>query len=232
MTSHCANINNISIESSTCEKLLGIKIDGKLKFDKHVESLCNTASQKVNALARIASYMNFSQRKLIMNSFITSQFGYCPLVWMFHSRSLNHRINRIHERSLRIIYKDYKSSFQKLLERDNSVTIHQRNLQSLAIEIFKAKNNLAPEIVKDIFLWVDNPYNLRNKTQLRSRNAKTITYGTETLAFIGPKIWGLVPIECKNATCLSDFKQNITKWIPKNCPCRLCKTYIEGVGFI
>ena len=86
--------------------------------------------------------MNFDQRRLIMKAFITSQFGYCPLVWMFHSQNLNNRINNIHERALRITYKDYNSTFQDLLEKDNSVTVHQRNLQVLATEIFKTRMDI------------------------------------------------------------------------------------------
>ena len=75
------------------------------------------ASQKLNALARVAHYMNLAQRMLIVNAFIFSQFGYCPLVWMFHSRKLNRR-NNIHERALRIAYRDYKSTFQQLLKQN------------------------------------------------------------------------------------------------------------------
>ena len=74
-----------------------------------------------------------------MKAFITSQFGYCPLVWMFHSRAINNRINKLHERSLRIVYKDRNSTFEDLLEKDNSVTIHQRNLQMLLLEMYKRK---------------------------------------------------------------------------------------------
>ena len=91
------------------EKLLGVKVDHELNFNKHVSSLCKKASQKVNALSRIASYMTFDQRRLILNSFITSHFSYCAIVWMFHSRKLNERINHIHERALRIVYKDFNS---------------------------------------------------------------------------------------------------------------------------
>ena len=66
-------------------------------------SLCRKASQKLNDLARVAHYMNLASRRLIMNAFIFSQFGYCPLAWMLHSRKLNNRINNIHERTLRIV---------------------------------------------------------------------------------------------------------------------------------
>ena len=68
-----------------------------------------------------------------MKTFILSHFGYCPLVWMMHNRRLNNRINRIHERALRLVYKDDSSSFEELLKIDNSFTIHERNIQSLAI---------------------------------------------------------------------------------------------------
>ena len=77
-----------------------------------------------------------------MKAFIESQFGYCPLIWMFCGRNLNNRINHLHERSLRIVYNDYESSFQELLELDNSVSIHHRNIHLLVIELFKVKYGL------------------------------------------------------------------------------------------
>ena len=92
------------------------------------------AGQKLNALSRIASCMTFDQRRLILKSFITSDSPYCR-------RKLNERINHIHERALRIVYKDFNSSFEELLIEDNSLNIHRRNLQKLVTEIFKVKNS-------------------------------------------------------------------------------------------
>ena len=107
--------------SSTCsEKFVGIKIDNKLTLEEHVEGLCKKASQKVSAVARISSLMRFEQRKRIVNLFITSHFSHYPLVWMFHSRRLNNRIDHIHERALKIIYQDYNSSFKELLRKDKT----------------------------------------------------------------------------------------------------------------
>ena len=108
---HHIVIENLKIHKSSCEKLLGIKIDNKLSFNQHVTELCSKASQKLQTLSRISHFMNVNQRKVIMRAFIHSQFGYCPLVWMFHSRKLNNRINKIHERSLRIVYNDHTSTF-------------------------------------------------------------------------------------------------------------------------
>ena len=107
-----ANIGRAIVKSSDNEKLLGVTIDNKLKFEKHVNNICDKASQKLNALARVSSYMDLHKRRLIMKAFINSQFGYCPLIWMNHSRTLNNRINRIQERALRIVYNDRISKFK------------------------------------------------------------------------------------------------------------------------
>ena len=79
-----------------------------------------------------------------MHSFVISQFNYCPIIWMYCQRQSNTLINKIHERALRIAYNDYVSSFETLLENDGSLSIHQRNIQSLAIELFTTNNDLNP----------------------------------------------------------------------------------------
>ena len=111
---HQVDICSEKLSSTCCEKLLVIKIDDRLTFEEHVDGLCKRASQRVSAVARTSSLMRISS--LIVNSFITSHFSDCALVWMFHSRRLSNRINHIHERALRIIYQDYNSSFKKLLK--------------------------------------------------------------------------------------------------------------------
>ena len=117
-------IGNFDITNSKSEKLLGVKFDHKLSFDDHISELCKKASRKIHALSRVASYMNISKRRILMNAFFKSQFSYCPLVWMCHSRANNGKINRLHERCLRIIYSDKQSSFETLLEKDGSVSVH------------------------------------------------------------------------------------------------------------
>ena len=102
-------IDDKYIETSTSETLLGIIIDSELSFEEHMSSLCDKVSRKVNALGRIANFILFEKRRTIFKAFIDSQFNYCPLIWMFHSRSINNRINRIYERALRLIYSNYNS---------------------------------------------------------------------------------------------------------------------------
>ena len=225
-------VGNETISSSKCEKLLGIKIDSHLNFKEHIESLCKKASQKINVLSRLASSMNFEQRRLIMNSFVICHFSYCPVVWMFHSRKLNARINRLHERALRVVYKDFDSSFEELLRRDSCTTIHQRNLQKLMTEIFKVKTGIAPELMKGVIEFADVLYNLRNQSKCRRDIPCTERYGIETASSVGPKLWDKVPTEIKNSKSLEEFKARIKSWVPKSCPCKICKLFIKHVGYL
>ena len=114
---------------------------------KHVEDLCKKANQKLRALARLSIYMDPVKLKLPMDAFTKSQFNYCPLVWMFHDRTINSKVNKIRERALRIVCKDRGDDFVNTV--NNFVTPHQHNLQLLMLEIFKTKNDLNPTFMKD-----------------------------------------------------------------------------------
>ena len=95
------------IKNTNCEKLLGIKVDSRLNFNEHLDGIIKKASCKIKALSRIIPFTNISKRRILMNSFFNSQFNYCPLVLMFHSHFINNKINRLHERVLRIVYNEF-----------------------------------------------------------------------------------------------------------------------------
>ena len=118
---------------------------------EHIKKICKQASNKLNALARILPALSENKRKVLMKYFVIPQFSYCPIIWMYCQRQSNNLINRIHERALRITYKDYTSDFANLLRKDRSVTIHQRNVHALASEVFKTVNDQNPIFMKNIF---------------------------------------------------------------------------------
>ena len=224
-------VEKFELSNTLSEKLLGVTIDNKLTFKPHVTNLCNKASQKLHALSRVSNYMNLKQRKVIMHSFILSQFGYCPLVWMLHGRQLNSRINRIHERALRIVYRDINSSFSELLKKDKAFTIHERNIQTLGIELYKVAYGISPQIMRLIFpTKPDIRYPWEDIFQ--TFNVRTVSWGTESLSHLGPKIWKILPLALKSIPSLKRFKKAIRLWKPEKCPCRMCKFYLQGVGFI
>ena len=226
-------VQNFNIEASSQEELLGVLIDSNITFKNHILRLCANANRKLHALTRIAGFMNLQKRRILMKTFIASQFNYCPLVWMIHSRTLNNKINHIHERALRIVYNDYNANFEDLLIKDKSMTVHHRNIQQLAIEMFKVKLGVSPLIMSEIFNFVENQtYNLRSGQHLKRPLIHSTCFGVESVTNLGAKIWNLIPNTLKELDSLSTFKTKIKIWKPDDCPCRICKKYIAGVGFI
>ena len=122
------SIDGIQITSSSAETLLGITIDSELNFENHLYAICNKVSRKTNALVEIANDMSLEKGRIAMKTFIESQFNYRSLIWMFNSRTINNKINRLYERALRVVYCDFKSSFEGLLMKGNSFSIHERNI--------------------------------------------------------------------------------------------------------
>ena len=168
---------------------------------------------------------------------------------MFCSRKLNNKINRLHERALRIAYADYVSSFEELLIKDGSVTIHQRNLKVLATEMYKIAHGISPKFMHDLVEEIDTKYHTRSsygveldedgnvkslnkKLNYRPQKSNTSSFGLESFRWLGPKIWELIPDNVKQAKSLSAFKNTLKKLNIDNCPCKLCKDYIHGVGYI
>ena len=165
---------------------------------------------------------------------IKSQFNYCPLVWMFCSRESSNLINKIHERSLRISYKDQKTSCQNLLETHNGLTIYQRNLQVLMTEIYKIANGVAPPIMNSLSLFEfrSNKYNIRNFQVLPTDFRRTVNYGIETITYRAPSLWAKLSSKYKLAASLEEFKMKIKKWKCETCPCRLRKNFQANLGFV
>ena len=177
--------------------------------------------------------MNTNKRQVLMKAFITSQFPCCPLAWMFHSRTMNNRINTLHEKALRLVYTNKSNlSFDDLLKEDKSVKIHQKNLQILATEIYKVKIDLGPKIMVGIFHFAEKPYNLRNNSIIQGQANRTVYFGTESISCLTPILWELIPSEIKRAKSLNIFKEKIKSWTTVKGLCRCCKMYVGNIGFI
>ena len=144
----------------------------------------------------------------------------------------NNKINRIHERALQIAYKDYESSLNTLLEKDDSVSIHAKNLQTLLIEMFKAKENINPPFMKENFCERTVTYNLRNNNEFLLPMVRTTSYGSETIKCRGQRLWLSLPQHIRNAQSINEFKKEIKSWNGTDCTCRLCRAFIPPLGFL
>ena len=224
-----ATVGSAKIIESREVTLLGCHIDRELKLNDHVSNKYKTAGKKLNALIRLCNTLPFHKKRLLTKVFIESQFAYCPLVGLFHSRALNTKINPLHHLALKFVHQDELSTFQELLIKDDSVSVHHRNIQFLAIELFKVMSGNAPFLVNEIFTRRVIPENsvvanLRSQLIFIITIILSVRFGTETLRALGPKILKIL--------FLLQYSSVKLKWVPVNCPCRLCLNYVEGVGFI
>ena len=168
-------------------------------------------------MSRVAKYMSLEKRKINMRTFFESQFTYCPLIWMFCDRGLNRKINHLHERALRIAYNDYDSTFDALLEKDNSVVIHQRNLRSLLIEMYKIHSKISPAFICDLISESECKYQTRShykitentdgaisekKIMMKIPQVHKVHTGIESFFYIGPKLWKSLPEDVKKSNTL------------------------------
>ena len=152
-----------------------------------------------------------------------STFTYCPLTWMFCSKTANNLIKKIHKRSLRVIYEMEDANFEDLLIEDSSWNIHENNIHTFLIEIQKSLNRISLPIMQEFFDLKVIPYSLRNKNLLRLPKTNISLYGKETLCFKGSITWNTVPNRYKNLTSLDKFNQQIKMWKQTTCTCKLCK---------
>ena len=130
---------------------------------------------------------------------------------MCHSRTINNKINSLHERCSHIIYNDYRSSFEYLIDRDKGVTLHLKNVRTLAIEMYKVSKNLSPQLVTEIFEKRNNVYDLRNPSEFVRPRIRSVFNAEESISYLGPKIWDIVPPELKALETVNAFKREIKK---------------------
>ena len=143
---------------------------------------------------------------------------------------MNRKINHIHEKALRLIYQDYASTFEELLHKDKSVCIHHLNIRRVAVEMYKVKNDMCPDVFKFLFHKNKNPL---SNAFFKRPNVNKVHMGEESISYFGPIVWDrMLPENIRSITTLEEFKVQINKWIPDNCPCRLCKNYVQNLGFI
>ena len=141
------SFNDLALKNSKEVEILGITLDRSMGFNTHIKNICRKAGQKLSALLRISPYLDQGKKVLLYKSMIKPQFNYYPLVWMYCSRKSNNLINRVHERGLRLTYRNetYKQ-FQQILSDKNEPTIYQKKLQVLMTEVYKIVNGIAPPV--------------------------------------------------------------------------------------
>ena len=216
-------INNTNIKPSKEVKLLGVNIDQKLIFESHITNLCNSAARQLNALIRLKSALGFKEKKVLIESFIYSNFDYCPLAWHFSSAKSLQKIENMQKRALQFLFSTYEMNYEELIEKAGKSTMNIRRLRFLCTEIYKTLHDLNPSFMKDIFKLNTSTRSKRTKNilNLSVPQVNQTSYGTKSLRALGPKIWNNLPPHIKSSENLQIFKSLIKKWNGVTCNCNV-----------
>ena len=218
-------IDGKEINSENCVTLLGLEIDSKLSFDKHISKLSNKCAGILNALIRLKRFLGFEEKKILVNSFIYGNFNYCPLVWHFCSKSSRNKIENIQKRALRFLLNDYESDYNTLLQKSDKCTMEIRRIRTLALETFKTINNLNPSFMNNLFNIRKSSNRRENNLEIPRRN--TVKFGDNSITCLGPHIWNSLPQNVKSEHSYERFKEFIETWYGPQCNCSLCVSLKE-----
>ena len=192
----CLYVGDTLLYPEPCAKVLGVTIDRCLTFSNHVSNLCQEAAKQLHALARISRYLDEKSRIIIYNSFVKSNFDFCPLVWNFCGKVNSGKIEKVQERALRIIHQDYDATYSDLLQAANAPSLTVRRIRMLLYETFKSVCNVNSECLNDMFVKKETSYSLRKKVILIQPKRRTTTYGLRSVSYLGSKLWNDHPFVC------------------------------------
>jgi hypothetical protein len=218
-------INDIAVMPQESVKLLGVTFDIHLTFDMHVDNICRKASRALNVLKRFSSVLSTKSKMKIFQSFINSNFTYCPIVWHFCSKKQTRNIEKIQERSLRFVYKDFNSEYNELLQKANRDTMHVMRLKRILTFVYKCVNNIGPSFLHSMFSLKVSNYNLRNTFLLEQPRVHTVLHGLNSIMYHGPKLWNILPKNMKNINSVKKFKYILKKYGNVLCDCSYCKPF-------
>ena len=203
-------VDGHAIERMGKIKLLGVKIDKKLRFTSHTIGICTKASQKVGVLVRLRNLIPCKAKLSLYKSSILPHLTYCHLVWHFCNASDCRKLEWIQEQALTTVYKTTSASYQELLDCAKLPTLYNRHLQGIATLMFKVKHSLVPVNISDLFNLKNTQYNLQN-SDLELPRFETVRFGRFSIKYMGSLIWSKLPRHLRMIETLNSFRRNIRK---------------------
>ena len=216
-------IENVSVQSENCVKLLGVHIDNRLTFDHHVSEICRKAANQINMLVRICRHLNTNVKLLLYKSFVMCNFNYCPVVWHSCGKVNTQKLEKLQFRALKFVFNDHTSSYETLLSRANLPSLEIGRLRSIALEVFKCQNQQNPVFLNALFTTStpSHSYNLRHNHLLPS-HSRTTRHGLNSFTNYGIHIWNSLPAHFRSTNDFNVFKTMLKTWNGPSCRCSMC----------
>ena len=223
---HNIHVNGIEIKSQQMVKLLGVHIDSKLTFNYHISQLCMKAGRKISVMSRLCTVLDCKTKLLLFNSFIISQFNFCPLVWQHCKRCDMIKIEKIQFRALKYVYRDYKSSYEYLRQKSDRLLMYEYRMKIMLCEVFKCVHKLNPLYMHEIFELNTHNHNTRGTMNVVLPHFNYVKYGKDTFSYYGAKMWNLLPEDFKLVNSYHVFKSSIESLTTRRCLCSYCDSCV------
>ena len=207
------NFETCVIQASTKINILGVEFDDKLKFNYHIDEVCNQTSKQINALKRMRHFLDRSCRKTIYNSYVSSNFNYCSIIWMFSGKVNMDKLENTNKRALRFVLNDNEASYDDICQDEKLLCIYNRCIKAVAIQMYKVKYKMVPEYIQELFSRRESNYDIRDNDLFDIPRFESITYGKKSFSYYGAKLWTNLPKEIKGKTSLVSFKSALTSWL-------------------
>lgn len=186
--------------------------------------MCKSASGILNALKRQNKYLvEIKMRTIVANTYVLSQFNYCPLVWHFCGKGATHKIEKIHERTLRFVQNDYTSEYKEILKISNTSTLYVKRVRMIAQEVYKALHDLSPKYSQELVRSRHSRYPTRRPLDIYTPKVNQVKFGYRSFTYEAPVLWNSLPNEIRTAENVSVFKGLIKVWNGQTCRCNYCK---------
>ena len=206
-------IDTCEIKASPNITILGVEIDNKLNFESHINEICNKTSKQINALKRMKHFIDRPCKNIIYNSYISSNFNYCPIVWMFTGKMNVDKLEKTNKRALRYVINNDDAEYDDLCNEQKVLNIHKRCIKTVAIQMYKIKQQKVPIYVQEMFSRRESHYDIRDNDLFEIPHYKTVTYGKKSFRYFGAKLWANIPKEIKAKPSLTGFKDALTIWL-------------------
>ena len=206
-------VDNQQIKVVSSVKLLGLQLDDKLNFNLHISHICKSATNQLNALIRLKKFMNFEEKKILINSYVMANFNYCLLIWMLSNASSLKKIENLQKRALSFLCNDYEISYEELLLKSSTSLMNVKTI-----------NKLNPDFMRDLFKlrFTNRPVREKYKMNMIIPEFNQVSYGKKSLRTFGPKLWNSLPYHIKSSENLESFKRTIKHCNGERCLFKVC----------
>ena len=205
-------INGKPIPRVDSLELLGIVVEKSLYFSNHISKIAKKVGKQLDVLSRFKKILSRSTKLCLYKSFIIPHFSYCSSVWQNCLKADSNKLEKLNERALRYIYKDFGTDYQ-ILAGSNGGTLEDRRKIEILNIVFKALNNLLPSYITNMFESRENIKNLRGTNMLVLPRVNTTRYGLKSTVYVACKEWNALPDDIRNIVQLKDFKRAVRNFI-------------------